>query len=52
MALVGVGKKIRMYDFGKKKLLAKCENQVFFFKKKFNILKLLQFNNIFHLNSI
>uniref|UniRef100_A0A0M3HRW1 Splicing factor 3B subunit 3 n=1 Tax=Ascaris lumbricoides TaxID=6252 RepID=A0A0M3HRW1_ASCLU len=28
MALVGVGKKIRLYDLGKKKLLAKCENKV------------------------
>ncbi|VDM41328.1 unnamed protein product [Toxocara canis] len=27
MALVGVGKKIRLYDLGKKKLLAKCENK-------------------------
>uniref|UniRef100_A0A915DI23 Cleavage/polyadenylation specificity factor A subunit C-terminal domain-containing protein n=1 Tax=Ditylenchus dipsaci TaxID=166011 RepID=A0A915DI23_9BILA len=30
VALVGVGKRIRMYDFGKKKLLAKCENRVGF----------------------
>lgn len=27
MALVGVGKKIRLYDLGKRKLLAKCENR-------------------------
>ncbi|VDK56295.1 unnamed protein product [Anisakis simplex] len=28
MALVGVGRKVRLYDLGKKKLLAKCENRV------------------------
>lgn len=28
MALAGVGKKVRLYDFGKRKLLAKCENRV------------------------
>ncbi|KAL3080320.1 hypothetical protein niasHS_012425 [Heterodera schachtii] len=27
MALIGVGNLVRMYDFGKKKLLAKCENR-------------------------
>jgi len=27
MALVGIGNRLRMYDFGKKKLLAKCENK-------------------------
>ncbi|CAK5067360.1 unnamed protein product [Meloidogyne enterolobii] len=27
MALIGVGNLLRMYDFGKKKLLAKCENR-------------------------
>ncbi|KAK0426014.1 hypothetical protein QR680_009503 [Steinernema hermaphroditum] len=27
MVLAGVGKKLRMYDFGKRKLLAKCENK-------------------------
>ncbi|VDN50378.1 unnamed protein product [Dracunculus medinensis] len=27
MALAGVGKKVRLYDFGKRKLLAKCENR-------------------------
>ncbi|KAI1715078.1 mono-functional DNA-alkylating methyl methanesulfonate n-term domain-containing protein [Ditylenchus destructor] len=27
-ALIGVGNRVRMYDFGKKKLLAKCENRV------------------------
>lgn len=27
---MGVGNKVRMYDFGKKKLLAKCENRVRF----------------------
>jgi splicing factor 3B subunit 3 len=34
MALIGVGNLLRMYDFGKKKLLAKCENRVgsFFYK--------------------
>jgi hypothetical protein len=26
--LIGVGKTLRMYDFGKKKLLKKCENKV------------------------
>lgn len=28
MALAGVGKKVRLYDLGKRKLLAKCENRV------------------------
>lgn len=27
-ALIGMGSLLRMYDFGKKKLLAKCENRV------------------------
>ncbi|EFO25190.1 hypothetical protein LOAG_03297 [Loa loa] len=27
MALAGVGKKVRLYDLGKRKLLAKCENR-------------------------
>jgi len=26
--LIGIGKTLRMYDFGKKKLLRKCENKV------------------------
>lgn len=26
--LVGMGKTLRMYDYGKKKLLRKCENKV------------------------
>ncbi|CAJ0575385.1 unnamed protein product, partial [Mesorhabditis spiculigera] len=28
VALVALGKRLRMYDFGKRKLLAKCENKV------------------------
>ncbi|KAE9554985.1 hypothetical protein FO519_001803 [Halicephalobus sp. NKZ332] len=28
VVLVGIGKKLRLYDFGKKKLLLKCENKV------------------------
>lgn len=31
--LVGMGKTLRMYDFGKKKLLRKCENKVINFAK-------------------
>jgi len=45
MALIGVGNLLRMYDFGKKKLLAKCENRVgYIFIKilSFLIQKLLQ----------
>jgi hypothetical protein len=40
MALIGVGNLLRMYDFGKKKLLAKCENRVCFFS--FHFLSLIK----------
>lgn len=33
-ALIGVGKYLRIYDMGKKKLLRKCENKVFQFWDK------------------
>jgi splicing factor 3B subunit 3 len=32
MALVGIGNRLRMYDLGRKQLLAKCENRVGIFK--------------------
>ena len=37
--LVGVGRILRLYDMGKKKLLRKCENKVFIIKLMINKLK-------------
>jgi splicing factor 3B subunit 3 len=34
--LIGVGKLLRLYDLGKKKLLRKCENKVFVIVKAYS----------------
>ena len=39
---VGVGRFLRIYDLGKKKLLRKCENKVRIFSKWYTVLILLQ----------
>lgn len=52
MALAGVGNRLRLYDLGKKQLLAKCENRVSL-SSKTNLLILKkrgQFNELRILN--